>query len=312
MGRIHDALVRAERERAKLEGEGTEPTRDAPAREAPGEPPLTVPAPGGAPARDSAPAPDAVRVPEPPAPRATAESIAPAAPAPASAVRPQAERTSRLVATDLDPAISDQYRSLRARLQSLRRKGQTLRSIVLTSAQSGEGKTTTAIHLAQTFGLEKEFDSCLVDLDLRNPDIWRSLATPSDVGVAEILMGQATLDEALVHVPGTRLSVLASATTPAQPSELIGSMPMVRLIEDLHKRFEMVILDAPPVLGLPDGTQIVDLCDSALLVVCAEVTTRTQLLSVLERIDRSKVIGTVFNQCEIGAGQYSYGYYTKE
>jgi capsular exopolysaccharide synthesis family protein len=204
--------------------------------------------------------------------------------------------------------FSEEYRTLRARIQSLRRT-RDLRSIVVTSALPNEGKTTTAANLALCFGLERELTTCLVDADLRTPHVHEAFPA-GPVGLVEVLEGDAKLEEALVLVPDTRLMVLPVRALPTAPSELLGSRAMVELIAELHTRFDTVILDAPPVLGLPDTVTLVDLCDSALFVVGAGRSPRTEVESALERLDASKVLGVVLNRCAPHEIPYagSYGY----
>ena len=293
MGRIHDALQRAERERERR------------ARDLAGV--LDEALPSGAPEEASAPSARDV------APRMS--DLAPSASMREAMARPlplegTVLRASSLRSAELEGSISDQYKSLRARLQSLRRQ-RDMRSLVVTSAKPGEGKTTTALNLARSYGLDATFDTCLIDLDLRTASLRAHLASPPPVGVAEVLDSSATLDEAMVQVPGTRLFVMPAGKPPANPAELLESMRMRQLVDALHARFGLVIIDSPPVLGLPDDTVIVDLFDAVLLVVGREATTAREISAVLERIDRAKLIGTVLNRSEPIADQYTYGYYPR-
>ncbi|HTO70247.1 MAG TPA: CpsD/CapB family tyrosine-protein kinase [Myxococcota bacterium] len=208
-----------------------------------------------------------------------------------------------------DSMYSEEYRTLRARIQSLRRT-RDLRSIVVSSSRPGEGKTTTAVNLALSFGCEREHSTCLVDADLRTPQVHKSFAG-GVVGLAEVLEGDAKLEEALIAVPNTRLMVLPVKALPTAPSELLSARAMTDLLAELHTRFNTVIFDAPPVLGLPDTVTLVDHCDSALFVVGAGRVPREDVEAALERLDANKLIGVVLNRCdrnEIGyLGAYGYG-----
>lgn len=268
MGRIHDALRRAEEQREKLGG-------------APGGPASTLEI------LDRAPEPHGVggRV-------------------RGSALR--AARRSRVVLSDAESAVTEQYRTLRARIQSIRRM-RPVRSIVITSALAGEGKSTTAVNLALSFGLELERETCLVDADLRTPSVHRALSELPPAGLAELLEEDAKLEEVLVRVPNTRLSVLPVRSLPTQPSELLASSRMGRLIEELAGRFETVLIDSPPVLGLPDATTLVDLCDATLFVISRGRASRADLEAALERIDAGKVLGTVWNRAAEAPTSYGSG-----
>jgi len=209
-----------------------------------------------------------------------------------------------------EATLSEEYRTLRARIQSLRRTRE-LRSIVITSTRPGEGKTTTAANLALGFGLEREGLTCLVDADLRTPRVHQVFRGAGQFGLAEVLEGDAKLDEALVSVPDTRLMVLPVRALPTAPSELLASRAMLDLVAELHTRFQTVIFDTPPVLGLPDTVTLVDLCDATLVVVGAGIAPREDVESALERLDASKVVGVVLNRCASSevpyAGTYGYG-----
>jgi capsular exopolysaccharide synthesis family protein len=279
MGKIHDALQRAE----SLRPRGDETLAPLPAPE------LTPPPAASAPAERAGWRARFRRSPKKP--------VAAAGPSP-----------EVLVGGTAAP-FSEEYRTLRARIQSLRRTRE-LRSIVLSSARPSEGKTTTAVNLALSFGAERENSVCLVDADLRTPRIHKAFGG-GVVGLAEVLEGDAKLEEALVPVSDSRLMVLPVRAMPTAPSELLSSRAMSQLIAELHTRFHTVIFDAPPVLGLPDTVTLVDLCDAALFVVGAGRAPRDEVESALERLDASKVIGVVLNRCErheVGyIGNYGYG-----
>jgi capsular exopolysaccharide synthesis family protein len=221
----------------------------------------------------------------------------------------RAERRAHLVSSG-DSLVAEEYRSLRARIQSIRRT-RPFRSLVLTSARPGEGKSTTAVNLALSFGLDLSTTTCLVDADLRTPSVQRAFPELPKLGLAELLQGDgdAKLDEALIAVPDTRLSVLPVRTLPERPAELLSSPHMERLLQELTSRFNTVLIDAPPVLGLPDAVSLVDLCDAALLVVRAGGPPRGEVEAALERLDAARLIGTVFNGCESGESPYPYSYY---
>ena len=266
MGKIHEALKRAEEQRAQLEPDKSQPSL--------GER-LTQPmrAPGS---------------------RGVGHSIR------------DAHRT-RVVVSDSDQGVAEQYRALRARLESIRRT-RPFRSLVLMSARSDEGKTTTAVNLALSYGLSLDADTCLVDADLRTPDVQQSLPEQGGAGLTEVLEDRATLDEALVRFPDTRLWVLPAWSLPQGPSELLASQRMLEVMRELHARFGIVIVDGLPILGLPDMTTLVDVCDAALLVVAAQNSSKPEIERALGRVDREKVVGIVFNRSEDGPVPYDYVY----
>ncbi|MFQ5515280.1 MAG: CpsD/CapB family tyrosine-protein kinase [Myxococcota bacterium] len=268
MGKIHDALQRAEEERARQ-----------------GAPPA------GAAAEVAASAEPQSRR------RAVAEQRK----------RVRDSRRSRIIMGDVESDVTEEYRTLRARIQSIRREN-PLRSLVVTSTLPGEGKTTTAVNLALSFGLEREGRTCLIDADLRTPAIHHGFHEDPPSGLAELLESDEKLEDTLVAVPDTHLSVLMVKRLPEHPAELLGSARMRELLQELTSRFDTVILDAPPVLGLPDATTLVDLCDAALLVVAKGASGLDEVESALERIDTRKLIGTVFNRSDDPPRSYGAAY----
>jgi capsular exopolysaccharide synthesis family protein len=215
-------------------------------------------------------------------------------------------RRARVMISDVDSMVTEEYRTLRARIQSIRRT-RKVRSLVVTSARPGEGKTTTATNLAMSFGLARESKTCLLDADLRTPGVQRALRELPEAGLAEVLGADAKLEHALAHLPDTGLWVLPVRALPANPSELLASLKMADLMIELANRFDTVIIDSPPVLGLPDATELVDLCDAALLVVAANQTPRPDVTAALERIAPDKVIGVVLNRYDVKGAPYGYG-----
>jgi capsular exopolysaccharide synthesis family protein len=281
MGKIHDALQRAEQARRGAD------TLDVPVAELPA-------------AVSHAP------VTSEPAPRLRSWSLRRKPSATRAAAHSHRDEVA-LPASSGSP-YSEEYRTLRARIQSLRRTRE-LRTIVVSSTRPGEGKTTTAVNLALSFGLERENSVCLLDADLRTPRVQKAFPA-GPVGLAEVLEGDAKLDEALVAVPETRLMVLPVKALPSAPSELLSARAMVDLLAELSTRFQTVIVDAPPVLGLPDTVTLVDLCDAALFVVGAGHSPREDVEAALSRLDANKLIGVVLNRCDRDEASYlgSYGY----
>ena len=218
----------------------------------------------------------------------------------------RAARRSRLVLSDQGSSVVEQYRTLRARIESIRRTRE-IRSIAITSTLAREGKTTTSMNLALSFGLDVERKTCLIDCDLRTPGVHRALSNSPPEGLAEVLQDEAKLEDALVQVPDTLLWVVPVRLRPSHPSELLASRRMSRLLDEVYARFETVLIDSPPVVGLPDATTLVDLCDACVFVVSRARASRMEIETALERIDAQKIIGTVFNRSPELPVPYGYG-----
>ena len=126
------------------------------------------------------------------------------------------------------------------------------------------------------------------------------------LGVAEILLNKATLDEAILKLDGVNLDVLPVRSVPPNPSELLASPEMRQLIEEAASRYDRVILDTPACLGLPDAKSISELCDGLVMVVRAGITAEEEVRAALDILDRRRVVGLVLNGSEATRKQYGY------
>lgn len=204
-----------------------------------------------------------------------------------------------------DSFVAEQFRTLRARLDSLAAQ-RPIKSIAMTSALSGEGKTTSAVNLALVSSLGVERRILLVDCDLRKPKIHRALGLRPEAGLAEVLLGQATLDKAIVRVEGTQLDVLAVRAMPPNPSELLSSPAMRALMEQLVQRYDLVLLDTPAMLALPDAKTLSEMTDGIVMIVRADVTPQDDVNTALDILDRRRVLGLVLNGATVDEHYYGY------
>ena len=226
------------------------------------------------------------------------------APAPSMAAPAAVVETRTAIAT-LHPALiaainphsaaAEQYRSIRTRMAH--REGHaTLRTVMITSPAAGDGKSITAVNLALTMAQELQRSVVLVDTDLRGPSAHALLGLASTPGLAEVLAGDATLDEALVYLPDLRLTLLPGGGVPQFPTELLGSNAMRRTIDALRTRFDRLVLDAPAVAPLADTGTVAPLADGIVMVVRAGVTQRPTLEQALAAFEKDQVVGIVLNE----------------
>jgi capsular exopolysaccharide synthesis family protein len=204
-----------------------------------------------------------------------------------------------------DSFVAEQFRSLRARIDSLASE-RPLRTIAITSAVPGEGKTTAAVNLALVSAMGVGRRVLLVDCDLRRPRIHGALGLRPEVGLAEVLTDQASLERAIVKADGTALEVLPVRGTPANPSELLGSTRMRTLLAELSQRYDSIVLDTPPTLALPDAKILSEIADGILLVVRADETPQEDVQAALDVLDRRRVVGIVLNGAETDEQRYGY------
>jgi len=191
-------------------------------------------------------------------------------------------------------AIAEQYRAIRGRITSREEFG-PLRNVMVTSPGAGEGKSITAANLALTMAQEFQRKVVLVDGDLRGSSVHSLFGVDQGPGLADVLAGDASLDEALVYLPDYRLTLLPAGTTPQFPTELLGSAGMRRVIDTLRGRFDRMVLDLPAVTPLADVGTVAPLADGVVMVVRAGITQRPALDQALAAFEENKVLGVVLN-----------------
>ncbi|VXB52495.1 polysaccharide biosynthesis tyrosine autokinase [Aeromicrobium sp. 9AM] len=182
---------------------------------------------------------------------------------------------------------------------------------VVTSSLPAEGKTTTATNLALVLAEGGE-RVALVEADLRRPKISSYLNIESAVGLTTVLVGRVDLDEAMQHTAiHPNLEILTSGRTPPNPAELLKSHAMTSIIKQLRENYDIVLIDAPPLLPVTDAALLAAQSDGAILVVRHGKTTNDQLRAAGERMRAvgAKPVGVIFNMTPTkGPGQYGYGY----
>lgn len=214
--------------------------------------------------------------------------------------------------------ISEGYNSLRSALLYSTSSGLP-KTMLVTSSQPSEGKSTTSIAIAR--GIARLGRSVvLLDLDLRRPALHRAIAmlnAENSRGVSSILTHQSTVDEALRDTDLDHLKVITSGPIPPSPTELLSSSRMTQLLEELTARFDLVLLDSPPVLGLADSPLLAALVEGVVIVIQSDRSRRGSLKASLRRLRsmRTNVLGgvlTKFDPSDTGnrySEYYGYNYY---
>jgi|GEM_PF-2305821 len=208
---------------------------------------------------------------------------------------------------------SEAFRHLRTNLQFTQFDNEH-NSILVTSSLPGEGKTSTAVNLAISFA-EANQRVAIIEADLRRPRVSKYLGLDGSVGLTTVLLGKVDLDSALQPWRSDRLRVLASGKLPPNPSELLGSSAMRKLLEDLHKICDIVIIDGPPVLPVTDSAIISQTVGGVLLVVSAKDTNSVAVQKSMQSLELvgARFLGTVLNKSQVkGTDAYSYRYYETE
>jgi succinoglycan biosynthesis transport protein ExoP len=190
-----------------------------------------------------------------------------------------------------------------------------LRSVLLTSASPSEGKSTVAAHLAATHaGQHKR--TLLIDGDLRRPSVHRLYQVPNSVGLSNVLLQQISWRDAVIRIGEPRgLDVLPAGPSTRRASDLMG-MGLAELIEEATREYDLVLLDAPPLLGFAEPLQMATAVDGVIVVARAGDTSRKALSTVITTLHRlrANLVGVVLNEVhrEVSAGYYYYyGHYSR-
>lgn len=191
---------------------------------------------------------------------------------------------------------AEAFRRLRTNLRFLTIAGPS-RSIVVTSSLPTEGKSTAAINLAIAMA-EGNQRILLIDADLRRPSVHRYLGIEGAVGLTTVLIGEATAEDVIQPWGEGSLDVLPAGQIPPNPSELLDSPAMGRLLQRLALRYDVILLDSAPLLPVTDAAVLSRLTDGALVVVGCRTVHRAQLsdaLASLHAVD-ARVLGLLLNQ----------------
>jgi capsular exopolysaccharide synthesis family protein len=202
---------------------------------------------------------------------------------------------------------ADSYRALRTRLLRLRAT-QGLRSVVVTSATQGEGKTLTSFNLGLCCAQLQDMRVLLIDGDMRGHGLTRLLGSPEGPGLSDVLSGQCEPQDAIFATDSPNLYVMTSGSPSLPSAELLASSRWPELIGWCNETFKVTLVDAPPALSLTDVELISAGCDGILMVVRALQTKRDLLQKCARQLDNKKLLGVVYNAAENTSREYDYSY----
>jgi protein-tyrosine kinase len=207
----------------------------------------------------------------------------------------------------LSPVGAEQFRTLRSRLYQLR-STQSLRSILITSAVPGEGKTFVTSNLAQAIVRQPDRRALVIDADLRCSRLHVPFGAPSAPGLTDYLRGEA--DEMAIIQTGQEgnLCLIPGGAEVTNPSELLSNGRLKTLLNKVAPVFDWVIVDSPPCLPVADASVLADLCDGILLVVRAGSTPAEIAQRACQELQGRNVVGVVLNAAEDGGGYGTYYY----
>lgn len=219
----------------------------------------------------------------------------------------RSKRGATILSTTTKGALAEDVRRLRANVHFLAVKGRAL-SVVVTSSVAGEGKSTVAVNLAVTLAESGE-RVLLVDADLRRPAVAGYLGLERGAGLTDVLIGEAEPDDVLQPVLDN-LDVIASGATPPNPSDLVSRPAFGEMLAELQTRYDVILLDSPPVLPVADAITMTRGVAGALVVIDSTRTKRAQVTMTAEglRAGGGTVLGVVLNKVPAsGVSRYGYG-----
>lgn len=214
--------------------------------------------------------------------------------------------------SDTRSIISEQFRTIRTNI-TFSRPDEELKTILVTSSTSGEGKSTTAANLGVVFAQEGK-RVLIIDGDLRKPTLHQTFKTFNKMGLSNVLVRKATFNEAIQETFIVGLYVLTSGPIPPNPAELLSSTAMDTLIQDTKKDFDIIIFDAPPLLIVSDAQILSNKCDGTLLIANSGVVEKEviQKATAILTASQAKILGVVLNNYVSPSNKHYYDYYSYE
>lgn len=248
----------------------------------------------------------------------TSEEIEETVGVPLMAAVPNVQKNTKFPADLLIEKPTSQYaeslRNARASLIGVRADARP-KVIALTSALPSEGKTTTALSLARTMALNGD-KTIIVDVDVRRAQLRRVAQTPDgQAGIVELLHGEVTLDQVIRTSSVEGLDEIIVKEPFFSSENLFGNDKMPKILEELSLRYDAIILDLPPLIGLADGRFLAALADAVALVVRWDKTPKQAVNAAAEalRSDGTNLVGTIFSMVDTGSQSVgAYYYYSKQ
>jgi len=207
-----------------------------------------------------------------------------------------------------DPIFLEQFKVLRSKLEY---KLDTLawKTIGITSSIAGEGKTLTCAKVAMSLARTKRKAVLLVDADIRKADLTNGFGTPRHPGLTEYLLGAANLPMIVRENVVSGLDMVSSGTSVAAPADLLSGDGFRCFTEDVRKRYDIILLDTPPILPVADTMSMRERLDGLIFVYRAGFTPLAMFKQATEEIGEKKILGVVLNGVEPKSERYYGKYY---
>ena len=203
---------------------------------------------------------------------------------------------------------TEEFRTLRSRLYQMREK-QALKKVLVTSALPKEGKSFVAANLAQVMVRQQGRRALLIDADLRGARLHVTLGTPATPGLSEYLLGEADEFGVMQRGPMENLFFIPSGRNVSNPAELVANGRLQLLFNRVEPLFDWIIIDSPPVIPVSDGVLLANCCDGVLMVVRSNATPVDVAKKARQEFREHRLVGVVLNGIEADSSPYSQYYY---
>ncbi|MEH7254173.1 CpsD/CapB family tyrosine-protein kinase [Neobacillus niacini] len=208
------------------------------------------------------------------------------------------KKVNLIAATNQNCKISEQYRTIRTNfLSSI--DCVNSRTLIITSPNSQEGKSTTSANFAISLALQGK-KVLLIDANMRNPILDHSFKIGNTIGLSSVLNGRIRIEDTIGKTEINGLDLLTSGPVPINPTELLGSQNMESLVETTVGLYDVVVFDTPPILEVSDAKILANLCDGLLLVIRSGKTKSAEAIKVkkLLKSSKSRLLGIILNDTD--------------
>ncbi|WP_434169700.1 CpsD/CapB family tyrosine-protein kinase [Peribacillus frigoritolerans] len=222
-------------------------------------------------------------------------------------LRSKDEKQMNLIAhTNPKSPITEQYRLIRTNIQ-FSSVDKEIKTIVVTSSEPNDGKSTTAANLSIVLAQEEK-KVLLVDADLRKPSVHYAFNLSNIHGLTSVLTKKMDLRKTILNSNVLNLDILTSGPIPPNPSELLNSKAIETAIDELKGTYDYIIFDTPPVLVVPDSQIVANKCDGVIMVVASGKTNKQSAVKAKELLVKANtsLLGVVLNGVEMDNSNYYY------
>lgn len=204
--------------------------------------------------------------------------------------------------------IAEAYRLIRTNIE-FSNIDKDIKTILVTSSQQNEGKSTSISNLATTFASLENKKVLIIDCDLRNPSVHKMFGVSNLIGLTDVLTGQKDIDKCIEKTKVKNLDILKAGKIPPNPSEMLLSKKMRNFMEVIKEYYDYIFIDSPPVGIVADASILAQYSDGTILLVAANEADIEAVKVAKERLEgvNANILGAILNKFE--ANENSYGYY---